>query len=751
MSIDFDPQSRVTAPPRPADWPGVEAIDLGIHDLPHDSSKMEWWYVNSHLESQDGRRFSMFAAFFRVDVTAQDATERRFSHFLTWALVDADHKRYYPHTLLDPKAPALGLEDLDAREGTGDPRLMRALREVLSRNVVPLPDRMMPGEATVHHDVLSLDFGGNRFRKTPSGDYVIDLSSAASGVSAQLTFSLVKPVIRHGEDGVVRGLSGEDMFYYFSPRCRVRGEVGIEGRRIKVCGDGWYDHEFGEHRDGSPSDAKVAWNWVAAQLDNGYEISAYDLIDKQDASKSHGRWVVVIDPAGHRRAYTDFSFEALDSWTSTRTFNEYPTRYILNVPEADLTLDITAQFPEQEMITLISAPGFWEGFVEITGRVNGATTSGRGFIERSGMSVVDTTDALFASVGRATRLSIDRLLPPRPSASDALRLIGGPGREHYVDGISLDQYADTVLKPIREIVLRGGKAWRSYGLLAGMDVVGGSSQPFTDWLAIPELLHVGSLIIDDVQDDSNVRRGGPSCHVVHGVPLAINAGCASYFLAEAPMRLSHLGEALRVRVYEAYFDAVRAAHAGQAADIDGLTAMIPQIVDSGDASALERRVLGVHRLKSAAPAGAIARMAALIGGGSEEQAEGLGRLFEAFGLAFQVIDDVLNLRGFDENRKNRGEDITAGKITAPVAKAMGLLDLEDRRRLWTILQEKPADRERIGEAVRLIDGCGALDHCDAHARAIVENAWSAVDPIVPDSLYKVRLRAFGWFVLDRHY
>jgi hypothetical protein len=53
--------------------------------------------------------------------------------------------------------------------------------------------------------------------------------------------------------------------------------------------------------------------------------------------------------------------------------------------------------------------------------------------------------------------------------------------------------------------------------------------------------------------------------------------------------------------------------------------------------------------------------------------------------------------------------------------------------------------------VKLIDGCGALAECEAHARAIVENAWSAVDPLVPDSLYKVRLRAFGWFVLDRHY
>ena len=238
---------------------------------------------------------------------------------------------------------------------------------------------------------------------------------------------------------------------------------------------------------------------------------------------------------------------------------------------------------------------------------------------------------------------------------------------------------------------------------------------------------------------------------VHGVPLAINAGCASYFLSEAPMRDARLTDSMRVRVYQTYFEAVRAAHAGQALDIDGLWRLMPQVVESGDGALLEKRVLGVHRLKSAAPAGALARMAALIGGGTEEQSEGLGRLFEAFGVAFQVIDDVLNLRGFEENRKSRGEDITAGKITAPVAKAMTLLNLEGRRRIWDIVEAKPSDRARIADAGRLVDAGGGWTDCEAQARAIVEHAWAALDPLVPDSVFKIRLRAFGWFVLDRHY
>jgi geranylgeranyl pyrophosphate synthase len=611
----------------------------------------------------------------------------------------------------------------------------------------------MGRDAQVPFDRLALDYGGNLFTKAPDGSYALELKNAAGMVGARLRFSLEKPVVRHGDDGVVHGLMGENMFYYFSPRCRVEGAVLLDGAWEDVAdGLGWYDHEFGDSRAlGEGHEATVGWNWLAAQLDNGWEVSAYDLFDRVDPSKTHGRWAILIDPAGERHAYTDFTFEALDRWTSTKTFNEYPAGYRLEVKHAGLSLEITPAMPGQEVITIISAPAFWEGRVQVRGVMHGAVVSGPGFVERSGVSVVDTTDDLFSSVGRETRRAIDRLLPAHPTHDQAMPLIAGPGRAHFLDGVDLEQYSRTVIGPIRDIILRGGKAWRSYGFLSCMDIVGGDSQPFAHWLAMPELLHVGSLIIDDVQDDSDVRRGGPACHKLYGDALAINAGCASYFLAQIPAITSGLSAALLVRIYEAYFEAVRAAHAGQALDIDGMWHLMPGVVDDGDGALIERRVLAVHRLKSAAPCGALARMAALIGGGTDQQAEGLGSLFEAFGVAFQIIDDVLNLRGFDENRKNQGEDISAGKITAPVAKAMGLLARERREQLWSIIQSKPTDRARIGEAVSLVERCGALDACEREARAMVEDAWTRVDSLIPDTQYKIRLRAFGWFVLDRHY
>src|SRR5471032_2007370 len=266
------------------DWPRPGSIDLAVHDLPHASSTKEWWYVNSHLIGTDGREFSLFAAFFRVDTTGEGAQERRYSHFLTWALVDPDGQRFFPRTLLDRATPDAVLKEIDCGRSPHDDRLGRALREVLERGRVPLPDQLLTREARVDIGRLALDFDGNRFTKDHDGSYELELASETADVGCRLRFTLEKPVVRHGNDGVVRGLDGDQMFYYFSPRCRVEGSLLVDGSWLDVArGTGWYDHEFGEHREASEGfQAKVAWNWIAAQLDNGYEVSAFDLFNRRE-------------------------------------------------------------------------------------------------------------------------------------------------------------------------------------------------------------------------------------------------------------------------------------------------------------------------------------------------------------------------------------------------------------------------------------------------------------------------------------
>jgi geranylgeranyl pyrophosphate synthase len=298
---------------------------------------------------------------------------------------------------------------------------------------------------------------------------------------------------------------------------------------------------------------------------------------------------------------------------------------------------------------------------------------------------------------------------------------------------------------------RGGKGWRSYAAITCCDVVGGDSRKFVDWIALPELMHVGSLIVDDVEDKSETRRGGKTAHLIYGDGQAINSGTAAYFIGIHLLNSDWVSDADQIRIYQLYFEALRSGHAGQALDIDGFDHMMPSVVESGDSALLEERVLAVHRLKTAAPAGCLARIGATGGGGTAAQIEGLGRFFEDLGLAFQIIDDVLNLRGFKNDLKTKAEDLQQGKITLPVAKAMSRFSLAERQAFWEILRTKPQDIAVVGKLVDQLEAVGAIEACSVQAKQLVEEGWARLEPLVEDSLSKMLLRAFGWYVLERHY
>ncbi len=742
---------------RSKDCPGEGPINLAVHDLPHNSSATEWWYVNSHVETAGGQQLSLFASFFRIILEVDEETGKaRYAHALNWAVSDPESGKYYAESRVDRCAPEVGLDRLERGEWKSDPLLRQALRELLEKGQVPHPDRLIEGPVSVAQKSLALDYGGNCFRKLEDGSYQLALFNDEQAVGCKLVFHPQMKPVRHGDNGIVRGVSGEEMFYYFIPKCRVEGTIQINNQSLPVKeGNGWYDHEFALSDEGSREkgyrEHHVAWNWISVQLDNGFEITAYDLFDDAANCQRCACWAIVVDPTGARRQCRSFTFEPLDSWTSARTFIDYPTNWRLDIPEMGLSLAVKAAFEKQEFITIISEPSFWEGRVNISGVMNGDSVSGLGFVERTWFDELDTLSQFLNAAGRQTRKAVQNLLPAQPTYEQARRLIASEEHGHYLEGLDLTEYNQSLIAPIREMVDRAGKAWRSYALLACIDAVGGDSQEFTPWLAVPELLHTGSLIIDDVEDRSSIRRGGPACHLLYGEALAINAGCAAYFLFEILIHETRLTDKEKLRIYALYFEALRAAHAGQAADINGLDALMPQVVESGDGQLLEQRVLAIHRLKSAVPVRALAMLGATIGGGIPHQVEAIGHFFEMIGLAFQIVDDVLNLRGFKNDLKSKGEDISAGKVTIPIAKAMSRLSLRERHELWETLSSKPTDPAVIAAAITQLEGCKALDACDQQARELVESAWQRLDPLLRDSRVKVILRAFGWYVLERSY
>lgn len=743
---------------RPSDWPASGAIDLLRHDLPHDSSTTEWWYLNTHLTTDGGRGVSVFAAFFRILLKSQADGSPEYAHSLAWAVSDVDQSRYLATSRVDASAARIGLDKIRNGHGSKDPRLNRAMTEVLEQGKVPRPDRFFEGPVTVAKDRLALDFAGDRFDKRPDGTYVVTLGGATDSAHVELAFTPGKPAVRHGDDGVVHGVHGEDMFYYFIPRCAVAGSVTIDGKRHMVSGDGWYDHEFGcppPKVEGAPKRSTfdsgiVAWNWVSAQLSDGSELSVYDLVHNESA-QSVGRWAIHIGRDGTRTAVQQFTLTPSGRWRSTRTFEGWPTAWHLEVPELAITLDLQSAFSDQEFVTVLSKPAFWEGRCSVKGTRQGASVTGTGYIERSGFADSDTLDTFFSHVGEEVRESVKRVAPLDLTLEHATSLAASPGREDLLDGVDLKQLSRTLIEPLRYVTDRGGKSWRSYAALACCDVVQGDSRQFAHWLAMPELMHTGSLIVDDVADKSVVRRGGPTAHLKYGEAIAMNSGTAAYFLGERLLERTLASDQAKLRLYDLYFEALRSGHAGQAIDLDGLAAYVPEVVESGDASMLERRVLAIHRLKTAAPASALARMGAVVGGGTEAQIDAVGRYFDALGLAFQIVDDVLNLRGFEGDLKQKGEDISQGKVTLPVARALGRLDKAQRTALWRDVSSRPQDPAVVGDVVARIEKCGALDDCMRQARQLIEDAWKLLDATCVESMQKVMLRAFGWYVLERHY
>ncbi len=741
-------------------WPRPGTIDLPLHDRPHAAADTEWWYVNTHVRTTDGRELSLFAAFFRIIDSRDQATGAiAYAHSMTWALTDLERGRYLAESRVDGRAPELGLERIKNGRGAKDDRLNRAMIEILEQGKIPVPDRVFDGPVTVATDRLCLDYGGARFERHADGAYHLHLHNPRDGVGCDLVFHPEKPAIRHGDNGVVRGAGGEQMFYYFVPRCRVEGSITLDGAAVPVAsGQGWYDHEFGGYVApigsaplGEGAGVRdLGWNWTAVQLDDGTDLSAYEIIDVTTHA-TVGKWLIMIDRDGGRREVSDFTFEPGATWTSARSFHEYPTAWRLRAPSVGLDVAVEAVVDDQELITVISKPAFWEGRCRARGVLAGRPVAGLAYVERSGFEHIDNLDDFFAAVGKQVRRSVATLMPLDPSYLALRDLIASEELDHYMDGVDAPSMAATLIAPVREIVDRGGKSWRSYAALACCDVVGGDSRQYVQWLAMPELMHVGSLIIDDVQDRSTVRRGGPTCHVVHGEPIAINAGTAAYFIMQKLLVSDEMSAEAKLRIYDLYFSAMRAGHGGQAIDLGGMAPLMPAAVATGDGAALEARILACHRLKTAAPAGCLARMGAVAGGGSNEQVAAVGGFFEALGLAFQIIDDVLNLRGFKGDLKRRGEDIANGTVTLPVAMAMGRLDLERRQWLWQTLQSKPQDDVTVAAAVELLESCGAIAACATLARELVEDGWRKAEPLLEPSIARVMLRAFGWYVLERHY
>jgi geranylgeranyl diphosphate synthase type II len=316
--------------------------------------------------------------------------------------------------------------------------------------------------------------------------------------------------------------------------------------------------------------------------------------------------------------------------------------------------------------------------------------------------------AWLASRRGAVEQALERYLPPTDAARPTPGFVPASKRAPA-----------RVAESMRYSLFAGGKRLRPMLALASAEAVAehlGTSPAHADELAIPvacalEMIHTYSLVHDDLpaMDDDTMRRGRPTAHVVFGEGLAILAGDA--LLTEAFALMSR---------EPAHADGVPADDLNRrklqtlaiVADAAGAAGMVGgQAIDlaSAGAGALPFDAVALremHLRKTGALIVASALSGAIMAGATEPLAEAIGRYGVEIGLAFQIVDDILDVEGASTQLgKTPGKDAAAGKPTYPA-----LYGLDASRRLAS---------ECVERATAVLHGAGLGGQLPAIAHWVV--------------------------------
>ncbi|HEY3268323.1 MAG TPA: lipocalin-like domain-containing protein [Armatimonadota bacterium] len=353
--------SRRPAAPAPAAFPLARAPSEGFaiarpgrllrfprDHAAHPEYATEWWYYSGHLRDASGRWYGYQLTFFRVGVTPP-AVKRASA----WAV----RNLYMAH---------LAVTDETAGQFQYAERLLRgSLGESGART----------DTYSVHVADWSAFLAGR--------DHV--LKAAQDGISLDLRATPLKPPAAHGAAGFSRkgAGTGRASYYYSYTRMATRGVLTLDGRRRKVAGDSWFDHEFGSNQ---LAPGQVGWDWFSLQLDDGTDVMLYLMRDAAGATdpNSSGSFV---DPRGrtsHLRM-RDFAVAVADHWRSPHSGGVYPSRWRVSIPSKGLEMEVEPTVADQELSASRGAEiTYWEGSVQVKGRGNHGPIAGHGYVELTG-------------------------------------------------------------------------------------------------------------------------------------------------------------------------------------------------------------------------------------------------------------------------------------------------------------------------------------------------------------------------------
>jgi len=278
----------------------------------------------------------------------------------------------------------------------------------------------------------------------------------------------------------------------------------------------------------------------------------------------------------------------------------------------------------------------------------------------------------------------------------------------------------------------GGKRLRPILFLLAYQVAGGTKQDDVMPLALAfELIHTATLVHDDINDEAQQRRGIPTIHAQAGQAKAVIAG--DWLFVQ--------GFGLGGRYSEQIVSVIARCCANIAvSEFHQLDHVLNLATSPED-------YLSIVKGKTAGPFASGCYAAGLVAGLDEEHARALERFGMELGIAFQLVDDILDLRGDERMGKPRGADVYEGKMTLPLIHALTLSHGTHRQRLSELIESFTDDD--FDELMGLLERSSSMEYAEILVRTHLERAQAELNRF-PDSEAKEMMLLITNIVKDRH-
>ena len=333
--------------------------------------------------------------------------------------------------------------------------------------------------------------------------------------------------------------------------------------------------------------------------------------------------------------------------------------------------------------------------------------------------------------------------------SEVLRDYGAVARRHMQRYLTQRSGAE-LYELAQDYPKRGGRSLRASFCLATARAFGASLEQALDSAIALELLHNAFLVHDDIEDDSEERRGAPTLHRLHDVPTAINVGDALVAMSFRPLLYNHktLGPRLAWKIAEETERMARESVEGQALELSWRRGNRTELADEDYLQMILKKTCWYTTIYPA-------RVGALIGARAELSSHSYVRFGFFLGAAFQIQDDLLNLVGDHERYlKELNGDLWEGKRTLMLLHLSRNASAGERARLEGILALPRVERRArdIRWMRSRMDAYGSIEYARGVAHALAGAALHEFEldfGALPPSRDKAFIEALPYWVLER--